>query len=107
MSLESARAIDEIAGWKEVGHYEQSRVVSFKRDGERMNVYPTTGTVGTALDHPTGGKTQLVRREVYTEQLEQIANNPRTHTRRGYYRREGIPRRTDGGSGGYRSGKGK
>jgi len=52
-------------------------------------------------------KTQLFRREVNTEQLEQIANNPRSHTGRGYYRREEISRRTGGGSGGSRSRKGK
>jgi len=37
------KALVPSAGWKEIGHNEQSRVVSFERNGERMNVYPTTG----------------------------------------------------------------
>jgi hypothetical protein len=38
------------------------------------------GTVGTALDHPVKGKTQLFRRNQSLEDLAQIFANPRLHT---------------------------
>jgi len=50
-------------------------------------VYYTTGTVGTFLNHPTKGKTQLFRRNVSLDLLGQIFRNPRIHTNTGYYRK--------------------
>jgi hypothetical protein len=76
---------------REIYLNETSRVVSFVRDGTRINVYYTTATVGTCLDHPTQGKTQLFRRGVTLEGLEQIFLNPRVHTGRGYKRRRDMP----------------
>ena len=54
----------------------------------RVNVYYTTGTVGTSLDHPSKGKTQLFRknRPDYAL-LEKIFEDPRVHTGDGYYRK--------------------
>ena len=51
----------------------------------RINVYWTTGTVGTCLDHPRQGKTQLFRRNVDLSSLRAIFQNPRTHTGSGYH----------------------
>ena len=50
----------------------------------RLNVYFTTMTVGTCIDHPFQGKTQLFRRNVTLEQLKEIALDPRIHTGQGY-----------------------
>ena len=60
-------------------------MVSFKKGDARVNVYWTKMTVGTCINHPSKGKTQLFRRKVSLRQLEQIFNNPRLHTGKGYY----------------------
>jgi chorismate mutase len=77
-----------VAGLEEVYWNQTSKVISFVNDAWecRINVYYTTGTVGTCLDHPTGGKTQLFRRDVDYELLKEIFENPRAHTGTGYYR---------------------
>ena len=72
----------------EIYYNPESRVVSF-RDQEnsfRVNVYYTTWTVGTCVNHPVIGKSQLFRRNVSVENLEKIFANPRVHTGLGYYR---------------------
>lgn len=51
----------------------------------RMNVYYTTLTVATCLNHPTKGKTQLFRKNVSAKELVQIMDNPRIHAGKGYY----------------------
>ena len=60
-------------------------MLSLFKDGMRVNIYTTTMTVGTCLDHPLKGKTQLFRRNCSIEDVERIFNNPRVHTRKGYY----------------------
>ena len=42
-------------------------------------------TVGTCLDHPHLGKTQLFRRNVDFTTLYEIFSNPRVHTNKGYH----------------------
>ena len=55
----------------------------------RLNVWLTTGTVSTSLDHPTSGKTQLFRKNVPDyDLLERIFENPRVHTDKGYREKE-------------------
>ena len=55
----------------------------------RINVYFTTGTVSTSLDHPTSGKTQLFRPNGPDyELLDKIFENPRVHTDKGYREKE-------------------
>ena len=79
-----AAAIDNM---EEIDYNPQSRVISFRhQDGARVNVYYTTRTIGTALDHPSQGKTQLFRRQCTNEELVIILKNPRVHTGHGYQR---------------------
>ena len=55
----------------------------------RINVYFTTGTVSTSLDHPKAGKTQLFRKNGPDyELLDTIFENPRVHTDKGYGKKE-------------------
>jgi len=61
----------------------------------RMNVYFSTGTVGTCLYHHRQGRTQLYRRDVSPSTLEGLMRNPRLHTGVGYYRIVQIPRDRD------------
>jgi hypothetical protein len=70
---------------------EVSRVISFSRtDAEqnktRINVYYTTGCVGTVLHHPNHEEknTQLFRKDCTLQELQAIFNNPRVHTNKGY-----------------------
>jgi hypothetical protein len=74
-------------GWKEIAVKpgDVGRMESYVREGsggrERLNYYPSTGCVGTSMDHPSQGKTQMFRRDV---PVDQIMENPRTHTGHGY-----------------------
>jgi hypothetical protein len=73
---------------QEISHNVTSRCISFHNDSNvRINVYYTTRTIGTALDHPSQGKTQLFRRKCTIDDLKQILQNPRYHTGRGYKKR--------------------
>ncbi|KAL7551160.1 hypothetical protein ACHAWF_018294 [Thalassiosira exigua] len=87
-TVEFIRGLASAFELKEIMHNETSRVISFKTDAdERINIYYTTRTVGTALDHPSQGKTQLFRKYCSEEQLKDIMQNPRVHTGRGYHRK--------------------
>lgn len=59
----------------------------FVKAAVQVNVYYSKMTVGTAMRHPTKGCTQLFRRCVSLNEMEQIFKNPRVHTGKGYYRR--------------------
>ncbi|XRA98355.1 Aste57867_15909 protein [Pycnococcus provasolii] len=83
-------------GWSEVQYSAESRVIAFTRMSEtngrmRVNVYYTTGTVGTSLNHPVDGPGQMFRRCTSLNDLERIFSNPRVHTERGYKRRRNDP----------------
>ena len=67
---------------------DQGRMSSYIRRGTvKIIVYLTTGTVATCLDHPRRGKTQLFRRNLSLHQIQEVFDNPRTHTGTGYLRR--------------------
>lgn len=77
-----------ISGLEEIALNEESRVSSFRgEEGARINVHYTIRTLGTALDHPIQGKTQLFRRNCSDEELIEILRDPRKHTGKGYKRR--------------------
>ena len=88
LSLDTVRRTARDEGYREIFYNENSRVISFQRGDVRINVYYTTGTVGTCIDHPRQGKTQLFRRDVDSSLLRTLFNNPRTHTDRGYQRQQ-------------------
>lgn len=93
LSIQGIRLIATRYGYKEIGCNDISRVISFRGEDSntRINVYYTTGTVGTCMDHPKKGKTQLFRRNINSlEQLESIFIDPRVHTGEGYYTRTNI-----------------
>ena len=83
------------SGLCEIYFNAESRVISFSpnRSGTvveypRINVYYSTRTVGTCIDHPQRGKTQIFRRNVDLELLRRLMRAPRLHTGRGYYVRQ-------------------
>jgi|LauGreDrversion2_2_1035103.scaffolds.fasta_scaffold32893_2 hypothetical protein len=65
----------------------------------KLHIWCTTGTVGSYLDHPNKGKTQLYRRQVDRSGLVSILNNPRVHTGDGYHERAELDRGEAGGAG--------
>ena len=94
MALDLERVQQEARGANlyEIYVNHTSRVVSFAPNDDvssltRLNVYWTTGTVGTCLDHPRQGKTQLFRRNVSSMLLRELMRDPRLHTGTGYHRR--------------------
>jgi len=73
-----------------LGARELKYMRSFKKGRLRVNVYFTTGTVGTSLYHPEQDRrTQLFRRNMTLSDLKKILAEPRLHTGRGYYDRLG------------------
>ncbi len=97
-NIERIRQIATAASWQEVGLNEVSKVISFINNDEtvKINIYYTTMTVSTCMDHPSMGKTQLFRRNISFEELKIILDDPRWHSNRGYYRTNGptISRKT-------------
>ena len=58
-------------------------MASYHKDDIRLNFYLSTGILGSCLDHPTKGKTQLFRK--YMENPMALFDNPCQHTGKGYY----------------------
>jgi hypothetical protein len=94
LALSDIRSIATSHDYEEISLNETSRVISFRggpKKSTRINVYYTTGTVGTCLNHPKRGKTQLFRRNITTlDLLTKIFAEPRVHTGDGYYTRQNI-----------------
>lgn len=84
-SLSEIRELAKKHGWKEIALVKIPPCIRFERDDVKMNIYHTTMTVQTAMNHPTKGKTQLNRKAVFYSELEAIFALPRTHTGKGYY----------------------
>jgi len=75
-------------GWKLHDIQENIGMLSFVKiignDPARINIYTTKMTVGTCINHPRKGKTQLFRKKVSIELMDKIFENPRVHTHKGY-----------------------
>lgn len=57
-----------------------------------IDVWPTTGMIGSYLRHPRQRKrTQLFRKECTDEEAIAIFDNPRSHTGKGYHRKDVPP----------------
>jgi hypothetical protein len=81
-------------GWNKLStETSQAAMASYSCQDTRLNFWLSTGTVGSYLDHPRQGKTQLFRREVDMQQADEIFQNPRVHTGAGYQRREHAQKR--------------
>ena len=95
------RVINEASryGWTYVDYqWSQGELVILeKSDGNdrmKLNVWCTTGTVGSFLKHPRQGKTQLFRRDCHTwDDLYAVFANPRTHGLGGYHERRELDER--------------
>ena len=88
--IEKITEIAKAEGWSLYTHNKITVMLSFKKNSERINVYYSKMTVATCVKHPKFGKTQLFRKNITIKQLEEIFKNPRTHTDKGYYTKNGI-----------------
>ncbi len=86
-SLTVVRGYAQAYFWKEIDLQVKPPMISFQKGAVRLNVYYTTMTVGTCLNHPIKGKTQLFRRNLKWAEIEKIFINPRTHSGKGYYKK--------------------
>lgn len=80
--------IDAIAAAHEyscIDYQENIGLVSYSDGNTRINIYLTKMTVATCLKHPKKGPTQLFRRNVTIQMLNEIFEYPRKHTGKGYY----------------------
>jgi hypothetical protein len=84
LPLNQVRRLAEENGYKESKLNTESRVIVFQKGSTKINVYYTTGTVATCLNHPRQGKTQMFRRNISLNDLENIFHYPRVHTGVGY-----------------------
>jgi hypothetical protein len=95
LDLDEVKRIAKIQVCALISYSEKLRVISFGNKASiRINVYWTTGTVGTCLDHPRQGKTQLFRRNIDLSSLREVFNNPRVHTGAGYYTCDRVSKHT-------------
>lgn len=86
LDIDLVRNVATSRGWTEIPSTDPT-MLSFTRNGDRINVWYTKATVGTYITHPKQGKTQLFRRDVSLVMLARILNYPRVHTGRGYHQR--------------------
>jgi cold shock CspA family protein len=81
----------DVHGWEKLDTVaSQAPMASYSRAGVRLNFWLSTGTVGSYLDHPRQGKSQLFRREITMNAADALFENPRQHTGVGYHRRGGM-----------------
>lgn len=71
-------------GWELIADQPDNVMVSFFKNGARINVWYTKMTVATVVNHPLKGRNQLYRKHVSDKMMEQIFINPRVHTPLGY-----------------------
>lgn len=73
----------------------QPGMLSFQQDmtGSILSFWLSTGTVGSYLEHPKQGKTQLFRRKVTFAEAEELFENPRKHTGMGYHEKKELNRK--------------
>lgn len=75
-------------GYTLIDWQENIGMVSYLKDFVRINVYLSTLTVSTAMNHPKQGRTQLFRKNLDIKTLKRIFRDPRAHTGKGYYKKK-------------------
>lgn len=86
ISIEKIDSIAERHNYNRIDYQENIGLISYHDGSTRINIYLSKMTVATCLSHPIKGKTQLFRKNVDYQMLEQIFIYPRKHTGKGYYK---------------------
>lgn len=76
------------SGWSFKQFDKNTGMISFTKEDQRINIFLTTLTVATTIDHPKTGRNQLYRKGLSLKQVYNLFNNPRTHTGAGYRRKQ-------------------
>ena len=73
--------------WKIIGFYAATfhMILGHRGKGQQMNIYLTSLTVQTVMNHPKRGVSQLNRKGLDIFQIEEVFKNVRKHTGKGYY----------------------
>lgn len=87
MNREEIIAMATAWGWEIFKEVPAAFELTFVKAGMKITVWYSRMTVGTCLDHPTSGRTQLFRKLVSKNLLNKLFENPRHHTGGGYYRK--------------------
>lgn len=74
-------------GYRMFDYQENIGLVRYDDGATKINVYLSKMTVATILKHPIKGKTQLFRKNVNLQMLDEIFEYPRKHTGVGYYKK--------------------
>lgn len=87
--LKRLAQVEDIAkkyGWMNLDHQANIFMISFSKEGTRINVYYSKVgmTIATILKHPNQVRNSLYRRYVTLEELGKILEDPRIHTGKGY-----------------------
>ncbi len=72
-------------GWTMFDFQKNIFLARYKKDDMKINVYLSTMSVTTYIDHPKRGKGQLYRKRCTIKELDLIFKNPRVHTSKGYF----------------------
>lgn len=83
--LDKIESIAGVYGWEKIDYQENIFLIRYSYKGNKINVYLSTLTVSTCINHPKKGKTQLFRKNLSYKEIEKIFQNPRVHTGHGYY----------------------
>ena len=93
IALKRMRNLAHIHEWEEIADQQDIYMISFARNGERINIYygrTWNVTVATTVTHPVWGRQQLFRKHLGMDELEKIFVNTRAHTGKGYYQKGAI-----------------
>lgn len=63
-------------------------LIQFRSGAVKINLYSTSFTMTTQMDHPKQGKTQLHRKGLTLLQIKEVFINPRIHTGMGYQKKK-------------------
>ncbi len=82
--VQDIKFLAKIYGWQFKWYKPENTEIYFRKKGCGLAIWHSKMTVRTSINHPKHGKTQLYRKRVDMEMLEDILNNPRVHTNKGY-----------------------
>lgn len=85
---EDIDAVAQKHGYVCFDYQENIGMASYSDGATRINVYMTKMTVATCLNHPKQGPTQLFRKNVTKQELDEIFAYPRKHTGKGYKKKK-------------------
>lgn len=73
--------------WLIEGFHINNYILNLSKDDMKCNIYLSTLTVQTTINHPKKGRGQLNRKRLSLSEVVSILENPRKHTGKGYYKK--------------------